>query len=134
MINDEGDIGGFYTCTRLFENFDDEYSQGEIILINAFGQDTTGGTFELQTANQNLPFAFTMGEDETLHFWESFLVQTSWTSRRRIPTTLVGSQEAVAEFICEAYVDTLGVDSQMFVEPVVIDTFLIIDGEIPCYH
>ena len=132
LINDEGEIGGFYTCTRLFENFDDEYSQGEIILINAFGQDTTGGTFELQTANQNLPFTFTMGEDETLHFWEEL------PRPERIldePLTedpdyfWLDPQEAVAEFICEAYVDTLGVDSQMFVEPVVIDTFLIIDGE-----
>ena len=71
LFSDNGDLGQFYTCVRLYEDFDDEYSQNNVILVNTFGQDTTGGTFELATANQNLPFSYTMGENETLHFFDS---------------------------------------------------------------
>ena len=67
----DGDLGQFYTCLRLYEDFDDEHSQNNVILVNTFGQDTTGGTFEMATASQNLPFMYEMAEDETLHFFDS---------------------------------------------------------------
>lgn len=71
LFTEEGDLGQFYTCLRLYEDFDDEYSENNVILVNTFGQDTTGGTFEMATASQNLPFTYEMGEDETLHFFDS---------------------------------------------------------------
>ena len=52
LFSDNGDLGQFYTCVRLYEDFDDEYSQNNVILVNTFGQDTTGGTFELATASK----------------------------------------------------------------------------------
>jgi len=132
LFADNGDLGQFYTCTRLYEDFDDEYSQNTVILVNTFGQDTTGGTFELATSNQNLPFTYTMGEDETLHFYEELV-----RPERILDAPLtedpdyfwLDPQTSVEEFICETIVDTVSLDSLMFLEPVVIDTFIVINGE-----
>ena len=59
LLNDDGEIGQFYTCLRLYEDFNDDYSQKEVILVNTFGQDSVGGTYQLQTNSQNLPFTYT---------------------------------------------------------------------------
>ncbi len=71
LFNDDGDIGQFYTCIRLYEDFNDEFSQNDVILVNTFGQDTVGGTYDLQTNSQNLPFTYAMEPNETLHFYDS---------------------------------------------------------------
>ena len=135
LFTDQGDLGQFYTCTRLYEDFDDAYSQNTVILVNTFGQDTTGGTFEMATANQNLPFTYTMGEGETLHFYDEIV-----RPERILDAPLtedpdyfwLDPQAYEEAFLCEQFVDTLGMDSLMFTEPVVLDTFIVVNGvEIP---
>ena len=38
LFTADGDLGQFYTCTRLYEDFDDEYSENTVILVNTFGK------------------------------------------------------------------------------------------------
>ena len=38
------DLGQFYSCSRLFENFNDTLGSQTVILVNTYGQDTTGPT------------------------------------------------------------------------------------------
>ena len=129
LISDNGDLGQFYTCTRLYEDFDDAYSQGEIILVNAFGQDTTGGTFEMATASQNLPFFYEMGEDETLHFWETLA-----RPERILDAPLtedpdyfwLDPQPAIEDIQCETTTEVVGYDTMMFTNPVVVDSTILI--------
>ena len=133
LFDESGDLGQFYTCTRLYEDFDDEYSQNDVILVNTFGQDTTGGSFELATSNQNLPFTFTMGEDETLHFFDSIA-----RPERILDAPLtedpdyfwLDPQPAVEDIQCEVTTDTIGYDTLVFENPVVVDsTILVINSQ-----
>jgi hypothetical protein len=133
LFADNGDLGQFYTCTRLYEDFDDEYSQSEVILVNTFGQDTTGGSFELATASQNLPFTYTMGPNETLHFFDSIA-----RPERILDAPLtedpdyfwLDPQPAVEDIQCEVTTDTIGYDTLVFEFPVVVDsTILIINSQ-----
>ena len=133
LFNENGDLGQFYTCTRLYEDFDDEYSQSEVILVNTFGQDSTGGSFELSTNNQNLPFTYTMGPDETLHFFDSIA-----RPERILDAALtedpdyfwLDPQPAVEDIQCDVITDTVGYDTLVFETPVVVDsTILVINGQ-----
>ena len=114
LYNDDGEIGQFYTCIRLYEDFNDEFSQKDVILVNTFGQDSVGGTYELQTNSQNLPFTYSMAPNETLHFYDSL------SRPERIldePLTedpdyfWLDPQTAVADVQCVVTTDTVGEDT-----------------------
>jgi len=116
LLNDDGEIGQFYTCLRLYEDFNDDYSQKEVILVNTFGQDSVGGTYQLQTNSQNLPFTYTMEANETLNFYDSL------SRPERIldaPLTedpdyfWLDPQNAVEEVQCVIVSDTAGSDTTL---------------------
>ena len=116
LLNDDGEIGQFYTCLRLYEDFNDDYSQKEVILVNTFGQDSVGGTYQLQTNSQNLPFTYTMDANETLNFYDSL------SRPERIldaPLTedpdyfWLDPQNAVEEVQCVTVSDTAGSDTTL---------------------
>lgn len=134
LFTADGDLGQFYTCTRLYEDFDDEYSENTVILVNTFGQDTTGGTFDMATASQNLPFTYEMGADETLHFFDSIA-----RPERILDAPLtedpdyfwLDPQEGVEDIQCDVFTDTVGYDTVAFyTEIVLVDSaFTYVDAE-----
>ena len=117
------DLGQFYSCSRLYENFDDAHSQQSVILVNTFGQDSVGGTFTLETASQNLPFEYAMSEDDTLHFWEELV-----RPERILDEPLtedpdyfwLAPQEGEMVVDCQQFSDSIGVDSIMFTNEIVV--------------
>jgi len=129
LYDENGDLGQFYTCTRLYEDFDDEYSQNSVILVNTFGQDTTGGSFEMSTANQNLPFTFTMGADETLNFFDSIA-----RPERILDAPLtedpdyfwLDPQVGVEDIQCDVVTDTVGYDTLVIENPVVVESTILV--------
>jgi hypothetical protein len=73
LINEEGEIGQFYSVVRLYENSDDEDTQSSVILVNPHGQTVTDSTFTLSTANQNLDFDYTLPEGVELPFYDELI-------------------------------------------------------------
>ena len=139
LFNDEGEIGQFYTCIRLYEDFNDDFSQNDVILVNTFGQDSVGGTYELQTNSQNLPFTYTMGANETLHFFDSL------SRPERIldaPLTedpdyfWLDPQTAVEDVQCVVTTDTVGSDTTLVLTEIVeIDSvFTFVEDGDSLYH
>ena len=134
LFTDEGDLGQFYTCTRLYEDFDDEYSENTVILVNTFGQDTTGGTFEMATASQNLPFVYEMAEDESLRFFDSIP-----RPERILDAPLtedpdyfwLDPQEGVEDIQCVVTSDTVGYETIEFVSEIIEtdSVFTYVDAE-----
>ena len=45
LMNEDFEIGQFYTCTRLWEDTEDEDSQMEVIIVNPYGETVTDSTF-----------------------------------------------------------------------------------------
>ena len=43
LYNDDEEIGQFYTCIRLYEDFDDEHSKNEVILVKPTVRTPLGG-------------------------------------------------------------------------------------------
>ena len=132
LASPTGDLGQFYTCTRLFEDFNDTYSQNYVTLINTFGQDSVGGTYNLQTNSQNLPLAFNMG-NETLHFYDSIVRPERILSE---PLTedpdyfWLDPQPAVEDIQCTVVEETVGYDTVLIETPVIVDsTVLIVNGQ-----
>jgi hypothetical protein len=128
----DGELGQFYTCTRLFEDFSDTlYSQNHVTLINTFGQDSVGGVYTLQTSSQNLPFEFNMGED-TLHFYDSIVRPERILSE---PLTedpdyfWLNPQLATQDIQCLVVQDTVGYDTMLIETPVVLDSTVLIVNE-----
>lgn len=68
ILNDEGEIGGFYTCMNLYEDFNDENSGMTVPLVNPFDQTVEDSTFTLETANLNRPFEYTL--EAPLRYWD----------------------------------------------------------------
>ena len=133
LASPTGDLGQFYTCTRLFEDFNDTYSQNYVTLINTFGQDSVGGIYNLQTNSQNLPLAFNMG-NETLHFYDTLV-----RPERTYDIPLAEDPDywwlelpaETMEVVCVDVVDTLDVDS-IWTEPVPIysdSTVVVVDNQ-----
>ena len=124
------DLGQFYSCSRLYENFNDSLGSQTVILVNTFGQDTAGGTFMLETASQNLPFSYTMDEDETLQFFDTIV-----RPDRQFPEPLTEDpeyfwldvQEEEELVVCEQFSDSVGVDSIQFLTEIVIVDSLYTD-------
>ena len=136
LFSEDGDLGQFYTCLRLYEDFDDESSENNVILVNTFGQDSTGGTFEMATASQNLPFSYTMAEDETLHFFDSIA-----RPERILDAPLtedpeyfwLDPQESIEDIQCVVTSDTVGVEIIEFVTEIIatdsVFTYVNADGD-----
>jgi hypothetical protein len=73
LVNEEGDLGQFYSVVRLYENTDDEDSQRNVILVNPYGETISDSTFTLSTANQNLAFEYTLPEGVELPFYDELI-------------------------------------------------------------
>ena len=128
LFNSEGELGQFYTCLRLYEDFNDTSSQNHVILVNSFGQDTIGGSFQLETASQNLPFSFEMGPDETLHHYDVLA-----RPERILDAPLtedpdyfwLDPQSAEEEIVCEVVQDSIGVDTVAVATEVIVTDTLV---------
>ena len=127
------------SCRSLYEDFNDDFSQNDVILVNTFGQDSVGGTFELQTNSQNLPFTYTMESDETLQFYDSL------SRPERIldaPLTedpdyfWLDPQTAVEDVQCVIITDTVGTDTTLVLtELIEIDSvFTFVQDGDSLYH
>ncbi len=68
LLDDDGDLGGFYTCMNLYEDFYDENSGMTVPLVNPFDQTINDSTFTMETANLNRAFEYTL--EEPLRYWD----------------------------------------------------------------
>ena len=73
LINEEGEIGQFYSVVRLYENTEDVDTQSSVILVNPYSESVEDSTFTLSTANQNLNFDYTLPEGEVLPFYDQLI-------------------------------------------------------------
>ncbi len=73
LINEEGEIGQFYSVVRLYENSDDPDTQNNVVLVNPHGETVSDSTFTLSTANQNLSFDYTLPEGVELPFYDELI-------------------------------------------------------------
>lgn len=132
LIDDEGDLGQFYTCLRLFEDTEDEDSQQNIILVNPYGETVTDSTFLVFTNSQNLPLEYTLAEGEELLFYDEIV-----RPERLLDDALtedpdyfwLAPQVGLEQFVC--WDDTLGVDTVdviLEIIPNLVDTSIVIDG------
>lgn len=71
LLSDEGELGGFYTCMNLYENFDDPQSNQFVTLVNPYSETVDDSTFNMETANLNLPFEYTL--EEPLQYWDELI-------------------------------------------------------------
>ncbi len=78
---EEGEIGGFYTCMNLYENFDDPQSGQYVTLVNPYTETVEDSTFSMETANLNLPFEYTI--EAPLQYWD-MLVRPEITSETQL--------------------------------------------------
>ena len=133
LMNEDFEIGQFYTCTRLWEDTEDEDSQMEVIIVNPYGETVTDSTFALSTNSQNLPFEYSLADGEELLFYDEII-----RPERILEEPLeedpdyfwLAPQIGVEAYVCED--DTLSIDTIQVVDeifPNVIDTVMIIDGE-----
>jgi len=121
LINDDGDLGQFYTCLRLYEDTEDEDSQQNIILVNPYGETVTDSTFVLYTNSQNLPLEYTLGDGEELLFYDSLVRPERLLSEilTEDPDYFwLAPQIAQEQFIC--WDDTLGIDTVQVIESITI--------------
>jgi hypothetical protein len=121
LINDDGDLGQFYTCLRLYEDTEDEDSQQNIILVNPYGETVTDSTFVLHTNSQNLPLEYTLGDGEELLFYDSLVRPERLLSEilTEDPDYFwLAPQIAQEQFIC--WDDTLGIDTVQVIESITI--------------
>ena len=130
LYNDDDEIGQFYTCIRLYEDFDDEFSQNNVILVNTFGQDSVGGTYNLQTNSQNLPFEYTMAADDTLNFYDVIVRPARVTAEplQEDPDYFwLDLQDMTEDVLCIDYADTLSIDT-VWTDPVeiMIDSTIVV--------
>lgn len=68
LLDDSGDLGGFYTCMNLYEDFHDENSGMTVPLVNPYDETINDSTFTMETANLNRPFEYTL--TEPLRYWD----------------------------------------------------------------
>lgn len=122
LYNDDEEIGQFYTCIRLYEDFDDEHSKNEVILVNTYGQDSIGGTYGMQTNSQNLPFDHVMADDDTLNFFDVVVRPARITDEplEEDPDYFWLELQDMTEIVlCVDSVDTLSIDT-VWTDPVEI--------------
>ena len=73
LVNEEGELGQFYSVVRLYENMDDPDAQSTVVLVNPYEESVEDSTFTVFTANQNLPFEYTLAEGEVLPYYEELV-------------------------------------------------------------
>ena len=133
LVNDQGDIGQFYTCTRLYEDTEDEDSQRKLILVNPYGVTVTDSSFEMNTSNQNLPFTFTLGPGEELLHYDTIIRPDILLDEPLVEDPdyfWLEPQIAVQQFTCVD--DTLGFDTVDVIAdiiPNVLDTIIVVDSD-----
>ena len=132
LINDDGDLGQFYTCVRLYEDTEDEESQQDIILVNPFGETVSDSTFMLATNSQNLPIEYTLSDGEELMFYDT-LVRPDLLLESALEEDpdyfWLAPQTSEEQFVCVD--DTIGVDTVdviLEIIPNLLDTIIIVDG------
>lgn len=132
LIDEDGDLGQFYTCLRLYEDTEDEDSQQNIILVNPYGETVTDSTFTLFTNSQNLPIEYTLSEGEELLFYDEIIRPDRLLSEALTEDPdyfWLAPQIGLEQFVC--WDDTLGsdtVDVILEIIPNVLDTIMIVDG------
>ena len=73
LVNLDGELGQFYSVVRLYENMDDEDAQSTVILVNPYEETISDSTFTMFTANQNLPFEYTLPEGVELPYYDQIV-------------------------------------------------------------
>ena len=132
LFSEEGDLGQFYTCVRLYEDTEDEDSQNTVILVNPYGEIVTDSSFTLYTASQNLPFTYTIPEGEELMYYDEIIRPDLLLDEplEEDPDYFwLDPQVAIEEFTC--WDDTLGVDTVDVISEIIpnlLDTVMVIDG------
>ena len=132
LIDEEGDLGGFYTCLRLYEDTEDENSQRNVIVVNPYGETVTDSTFTLYTSNQNLPFDWTIPAGDELMFYENIirpellLDAPLTTDPNYFWLTPQINEEQIVCVDDTVSIDTVDVISEII--PNLLDTTMIVDG------
>ena len=133
LYNEEGELGQFYTCLRLYEDTEDEDSQNTVILVNPYGETVTDSSFTLYTASQNLPFTYTIPEGEELMHYDEIIRPDLLLNEPldEDPNYFwLDPQVAIEEFTC--WDDTLGVDTVDVISeiiPNILDTIFVIGAD-----
>ena len=134
LFNDEGELGQFYTCLRLYEDFEDDFSKNNVILVNTYGQDSIGGTYTMETNSQNLPFAYEMAADDTLNFYD-VLVRPARVTNEPLEEDpdyfWLELQDMTEDVQCTDFVDTLSIDT-VWTDPVeiLLDSTILVVNEL----
>ena len=132
LMSEEGDLGQFYTCLRLYEDTEDENSQNTVILVNPYGETVTDSSFEMATASQNLPFTYTLSEGEELMYYDEIIRPDLLLEEplQEDPNYFwIDPQVSIEEFTC--WNDTLGVDTIDVISEIIpnlLDTTIVVDG------
>lgn len=146
LQDDEGDIGGFYTCIRNFEDTEDEDSQQYVIMVNPADSsiydpnpdDEELTQMTLFTNNLNIPFDYTFEAGDTLHYWP-VIYRPEFTSSTLFENDStywwLEAQDVIAENIDCEYdsipTDTVSVIDEIIemTEIIYWDTVIVINGE-----
>jgi hypothetical protein len=134
----DGEIGTFYTCVRLYENTEDEDSQQFINLVNPYDStifdidpdDDEFITFPLQTLNLNIPFEYTLEENDTLYYWDSIVRPELFLSEELGEDPLYWwlDPQVLLEVIEECETDSLPEDTVTVIDQIIpIDTCVYFD-------
>ncbi|MBM72611.1 MAG: hypothetical protein CL847_07500 [Crocinitomicaceae bacterium] len=132
LFTEDGDLGQFYTCVRLYEDTEDEDSQNNIILVNPYGETVTDSSFVLHTSSQNLPFTYTLSDGEELMYYDEIIRPDLLLEEplEEDPNYFwLDPQVAIEEFTC--WDDTLGseiIDVISEIIPNLLDTTIVVDG------
>ncbi|NNE55226.1 MAG: hypothetical protein HKN32_04350, partial [Flavobacteriales bacterium] len=131
----DGNIGGFYTCVRLFEDTEDADSQQTITMVN-FADSTMYDPdpndeelvqVTLFTNNMNIPFQYTFTEDDTLHYWEQ-LIRPAFTSTEVYemdPNYWWLEAQAIEDSTIECEVDSMVIDTVQVIDQIIEETVTV---------
>ncbi len=134
IIGDDGEIGSFYTCMRLYEDTEDDMSQQYVILVNPYTETVEDSTFLMETAAQNLPFEITLGENgvqSELRYWEELIrpeiildepltedPEYFWLDPQELTETILNCDTTIIELGTETVIESINpVDSCFYFEP-----------------
>lgn len=121
LLDDEGNIGQFYTCIRLHENTDDPDSQQYVILVNPFEESVSDSTFSMNTANLDLPFDYTLPEGEVLEYWEELIrpERTEETPLLEDPDYFWLDPQALTDTIFDCMTDSTEVGTETQIDEII---------------
>ena len=132
LIDEEGNLGQFYTCLRLYEDTEDDNSQRSVIVVNPYGETVSDSTFTLYTSNQNLPFDWTIPAGDELMFYEN-IIRPELLLDAPLTTDpnyfWLTPQINAEQIVCvddTVSIDTVDVISEII--PNLLDTIMIVDG------